>query len=114
MVKTIEQALKFIYLASFIFGFGILRYPCDHPRIHLSIFYILTIWSVYVYVFYNTANFFSPKSIFTGVLDVFLIIINILVMIISIINTFLTYKVHFFFVYVVIFYINIKNKTNDT
>lgn len=113
MVKTIEQVLKPIYLVSFIFGFGILRYPCDYPRIHLSIFYILTIWSVYVYIFYNTANFFSPRSIFTGDLDVFLKIINILVTITSIINTFLKHKVHFFFLYVIISCISTILKTND-
>ncbi|XP_077279673.1 uncharacterized protein LOC143907050 [Temnothorax americanus] len=32
MVNTLEQALQPISLVSCIFGFGVLRYPFDHPR----------------------------------------------------------------------------------
>ncbi|KYM95500.1 hypothetical protein ALC62_13930 [Cyphomyrmex costatus] len=72
----------------FIFGFGIVRYPFNHPKVYLSILYILIKWSVYVYVFYYVVNIFSPKIIFSGSIKALILIINILVTIISVINTF--------------------------
>ncbi|KYN28867.1 hypothetical protein ALC57_01831 [Trachymyrmex cornetzi] len=72
----------------FIFGFGIIRCPFDHPRVYLSFFYILIVWSVYVYVFYYVINIFSPKSMFNDILKDSITIINMLVTIISVIKTF--------------------------
>jgi len=96
MVDTIEQALQPIFIGSFIFGFGIIKYPFDHPRICLSIFYILIIWSVYVYVFYYIVILFSLRNILNNTLTVFLMIINMLVTIISVITTFHKHKVYVF------------------
>jgi len=96
MIDTIEQALQPISVGSFIFGFGIMKYPFNHPRIRLSIFYILIIWSVYVYVFYYIVILFSPRNIFNNALTVFLMIINMLVTIISVTTTFRKHKVYVF------------------
>lgn len=114
MVKTIEQALQSLSMASFIFGFGIFKYPVGHPRVRLSIFYILTLWSVYVYVFHKVINYFSPRSIFDSALNVFITVINMFVTTISIITTFSKYKVYFFLnIYIIIFYISIILKTKQ-
>lgn len=93
MVNTIEQVLQPIFTGSFIFGFGIIRYPFDHPRVYLSFFYILIMWSVYVYVFYYVVNIFSLRSIFNDIIKASITIINMLVTIISVINIFRKSKV---------------------
>ncbi|XP_071632090.1 putative gustatory receptor 28b [Temnothorax longispinosus] len=51
MIDSIEKALSPISLAASFLGFGILRYPLNHQsRYRLSIFYILTVWSVYALI----------------------------------------------------------------
>ncbi|KAL6258494.1 hypothetical protein P5V15_010451 [Pogonomyrmex californicus] len=84
MVDTIEEVLKPISLAAFIFGCGILRYPLNQPRVRLSIFYMLIVWSVYAYIFYYTIIQFPPKRLYNTLLPTFMITINMFVTIISI------------------------------
>ncbi|XP_071632574.1 uncharacterized protein [Temnothorax longispinosus] len=84
MVDTIEKALNPLFLATFIFGCGILRYPLDQPRYCLSIFYILTVWSVHACAVYYVKIQYSLtfSNSFPGSL---IIIINLFVIMISII-----------------------------
>ncbi|XP_071572173.1 uncharacterized protein [Temnothorax nylanderi] len=87
MVDTIEKALNPLFLANFIFGCGILRYPLDKPRYCLSIFYILTVWSVYACaVYYVTIQYSltisnsSPGSLIE-IMNLFIIMISIIIIV---------------------------------
>ncbi|XP_072754241.1 uncharacterized protein [Anoplolepis gracilipes] len=87
MVDTIEKAFNPFHLVICILGCGIFRHSLGHSRFCLSIFYILTVWSVYACVFYYMVIFFTPNRIFAGFLMFFTIMINLFVTIISIIMT---------------------------
>lgn len=93
MVKTIERTIHFFFLILFIFGSGILRYPFDRPRLCLSIFYILILWTVYAWVFYYVMINCPPNK---GPPVFFLmLIINLFVTMITIIMTIYKRKVYF-------------------
>ncbi|KAL6267837.1 hypothetical protein P5V15_000909 [Pogonomyrmex californicus] len=84
MVDTIEKALKPFSFVAFFFGFGIFQYPLNYWRFRLSVFYILTVWSVYACVFHFIVNIFSPRHLFNGHLSFFMININFFVTVISV------------------------------
>ncbi|TGZ46193.1 hypothetical protein DBV15_06532 [Temnothorax longispinosus] len=86
MIDTVEKALSPIFLAASFLGFGILRYPLNQPRYRLSIFYILTVWSVYAYVLYYTMTYLFLEGVYTEFIT-FGMTVNLLAAITSIIIT---------------------------
>lgn len=82
MIDTTEKALSPVSFITFLFGFGIFRYPSDQLRYRFSIFYILTVWSVYAYTIYYIMTLFSIKSICNS-FTAFFVIINFFSAIIS-------------------------------
>ncbi|XP_071638310.1 uncharacterized protein [Temnothorax longispinosus] len=92
MIDTTEKALSPISLAASFLGFGILRYPLNQPRYRLSIFYILTVWSVYAYVLYYTTTYLFLKGVYTGLIAAFGVTVNLLTAITSIIITICEYE----------------------
>ncbi|XP_024870314.1 uncharacterized protein LOC112453667, partial [Temnothorax curvispinosus] len=91
MIDTVEKALSPIFLAASFLGFGIFRYPLNQPRYRLSIFYILTVWSVYAYVLYYMMTYLFLKGVYTGLIT-FGMTVNLLAAITSIIITICKYE----------------------
>ncbi|XP_028050223.1 uncharacterized protein LOC114255497 [Monomorium pharaonis] len=92
MVDTVEKVLNPVLLTTFFLGFGILRYPSNISRYRLSIFYILTVWSVYAYALYYITS--SIKNVFNSPLVFFIMIVNLFVAMISIIIAICEHKKH--------------------
>ncbi|KYM83569.1 hypothetical protein ALC53_05969 [Atta colombica] len=85
MRNSIEKALSPVFLITFFLGLGVLKYPSDQLKYRLSLFYIITLWSVYTYALYYIIDQFSIKILFQDLRNFFVIIINLLVTLISII-----------------------------
>ncbi|XP_070156715.1 uncharacterized protein [Polyergus mexicanus] len=85
MTSTLDKTLNPFCLLFCFLGSGIFRNSLGHTRFRFSIFYILTVWSVYACVFYYMVTFFAPHRIFTGFLVFFIIMTNLFVTIISVI-----------------------------
>jgi len=99
MVDTIEKTLYPLFLATFILGCGIFRYPLGQLNYYLSIFYILTVWSVYACVFYYIKIQYSVSIIYNNLLSSFMTVTNLFVAMISIIITVRKHEVYFLCVY---------------
>ncbi|KAH0946955.1 Gr14 [Eciton burchellii] len=82
----IERVIYPLSVITFFFGFGIFRHPLYNPRPLISICYTLFLWSGYVYVFYYMVNLYTLKNVISNVWHWFLMIINTLIGMISVIN----------------------------
>lgn len=95
MVDTVEKILNPLFLVTFIFGRGILRYPLDQPRYRLNIFYMLTVWSAYACGVYYINIQYSMADLFRSCLTASMIIINLFTSMVSIIVTVCKHKVQY-------------------
>ncbi|XP_067207953.1 uncharacterized protein [Linepithema humile] len=87
MVDTIERAIRPLFLVTFIIGFGILRHPLDRPRQHLSICYMLILWSVYAYAYHYVIVLLVPNIFTNDNIKLFILTSNWFTMMILIITT---------------------------
>lgn len=104
MVDSIETALNSFHLVACILGFGIYKNNLDYSRFYFSIFYVLTVWSVYIYIFCYIMSYYSPSKIFGGILITLIIMINLFATIISVIITIRDHKVYFYFINILLLY----------
>lgn len=96
MVDSIEKTLNSFHLVTCLLGCGIFRHSLNHPRLCFSIFYILTVWSVYACAFYYMVTFFTPQRIFSGFLMFFIVMTNLIATVISVIIIVRKHEVHYF------------------
>lgn len=89
-----RKGFKSSFLGYFLFGGGILRY-LDQPKYRLSIFYILTVWSVYTFAIYYIKIQFSLRDL-NGFLTSFILTINLFVTFIFIIIAVCEHEAYFF------------------
>jgi len=68
MIDSIKEMLSSVFLITFFLGLGIFKYPSDQLKYRLSLFYIFTVWSVYIYALYYTIDQFSIKIIFNSLM----------------------------------------------
>jgi len=52
MTKTIQAALAPLLIIAFLCGLAIFEYPLGRSRLDLTFLYLLTTWSLYIYLFY--------------------------------------------------------------
>ncbi|KYQ57779.1 hypothetical protein ALC60_03272 [Trachymyrmex zeteki] len=81
---SIEKALNPVFLITFFWGLGILKYSSNQLKYCLSLFYIFTVWSVYTYALYYTIDLFSIKTVFNNLINTLVVILNLFVALISI------------------------------
>lgn len=98
MNDIMERVMRPFLIVIFVIGNGIYRHSNGHPKLCLSIFYIVIMWSVYTLVHYKLLLILlsSPQSLF-GFLTYFSIGLQLFLSMLSMVNTFDKHKVQFFF-----------------